>query len=62
MTLSAAIGLGTSTIASFIAPSLYTQIGIEGIALVAAFCSAIALSLLLTRVREGPEAQHNPAA
>jgi predicted MFS family arabinose efflux permease len=56
MTLSAAFGLGTATIASFVAPMLYTQVGITGIATISAIFSAIALFLLLTWVREGPEA------
>jgi predicted MFS family arabinose efflux permease len=53
MTLSTALSLGVSTIASFTAPALYTQIGISGIALISAASALIALLLLITRVREG---------
>lgn len=53
MTLSTALALGVSTIASFTAPALYTQIGISGIALISAASALIALLLLVTRVREG---------
>jgi predicted MFS family arabinose efflux permease len=57
MTLSAAITLGVSTISSFIAPVLYTRIGITGVAMISALSSAIALLLLITRVRDH-EAPH----
>lgn len=60
MTLSTAVGLGTSTISSFVAPLLYTRIGITGIATISAICSAFALFLLLTRVHEGVETHHDP--
>jgi MFS family permease len=60
MTLSSAISLGASTISSLIAPVLYTQIGITGIAILSATCSAIALLLFVTRVREGREAHLDP--
>ena len=52
MTLSAAFSLGCSTIASFTAPLIYTQIGITGIAIISAICTVIALVLLVARVRE----------
>lgn len=52
MTLNAAVTLAVSTVCSFVAPALYTRIGITGIAFISAISSAIALMLLLTRVRE----------
>jgi predicted MFS family arabinose efflux permease len=52
MTLSSAVTLGVSTICSFVAPALYTRIGIAGIATISALSSAIALLLLITRVRD----------
>jgi MFS family permease len=53
MTLSAALTLGCSTLATFVAPALYARIGIMGIALISALSTGVALLLLLTRVREG---------
>ncbi len=52
MTLSAALTLTCSTIANFIAPALYTEIGITGIMFIAAASTSVALLLLALRVRE----------
>lgn len=52
MTLSAAITLSSGTIASFVAPLIYTHIGVGGVAALSSALSAVALLLLLTRVRE----------
>jgi MFS family permease len=54
MTLSSALTLGCSTVASIVAPTLYIHIGIAGIATISAICCALALLLLITRVREQP--------
>lgn len=54
MTLSAACVFAVSTLANFTAPAMYTRFGITGITLVSAVCTAVALTLLLTRVREQP--------
>jgi predicted MFS family arabinose efflux permease len=53
MTMNAALTLSCVTVATFSAPSLYVQIGITGIAIIAALCAGMALILLLTRVSEG---------
>ena len=58
MTLGAALTLLCSTIASLVAPSLYTRIGITGIAIISVICSALALLLIITRVRELPAPIH----
>jgi predicted MFS family arabinose efflux permease len=52
MTISAAITLSFSTIASFTAPALYEHISITGITAISAFFTAVALILLVTRVKE----------
>lgn len=52
MTLSAAIALGASTVATFVAPAIYTNLGITGVAGLSALCSAIAVLLILFWVRE----------
>ncbi len=52
MTLSATVVLGCSTIAAIVAPALYTRLGITGITTISAISCAIALLLLITRVRE----------
>jgi predicted MFS family arabinose efflux permease len=52
MTMSSALTLGCSTIATFTAPTFYTHIGITGIVAISALSTVIALILLLSRVRE----------
>jgi predicted MFS family arabinose efflux permease len=52
MTLSAAISLTAVTAANFVAPSLYTQFGVTGVALMSALSAGLALRILQTRVRE----------
>jgi predicted MFS family arabinose efflux permease len=52
MTMSSALTLGCSTIATFTAPTLYTHIGITGITAISALSTSIALFLLFSRVRE----------
>ena len=52
MTLSAAVSLAAMTVAATLAPLIYIQLGITGVAGVSAVCAAVALTLLLTHVRE----------
>jgi predicted MFS family arabinose efflux permease len=54
MTLSAALALGGATLATFIAPTVYLSFNVTGVATLSALCTAIALLLLLTVVRETP--------
>ena len=53
MTLSASVGLLGVTLASFVAPMLYTEYGLTGMTVVSAISSAIALVILFSLVREG---------
>jgi predicted MFS family arabinose efflux permease len=57
MTLSAALILGCSTIATFTAPALYPLIGITGIAIISFVSTAFALLLYITRVREQDQSE-----
>lgn len=59
MTLGAAVTLVCSTIANFTTPALYPRIGITGITTISALCAVVALLLLLTRVREHPDAPND---
>ena len=52
MTLGAAAGLIASTVAAFVAPALYTVMGIAGVAALSAGSAAVALLLVWTRVRD----------
>ena len=53
MSLSAATTLGAGTVASLVAPVIYTYTGISGVAALAALSTAFALVILITLVREG---------
>jgi predicted MFS family arabinose efflux permease len=55
MTLSSAGAMTASTVAAFVAPTLYTTQGIGGVTLLSAFFAALSLTLFLTRVREADE-------
>lgn len=52
MTFSAAVTLSSGTVASFVAPLIYTRLGIASVAALSTALSAVALVLLITRVRE----------
>ena len=54
MTLSAAVSLTAVTVASFIAPAVYTQYDVYGVAFLSALAAGLALYILLTHVREIP--------
>jgi hypothetical protein len=52
MSLSAAISLGAATLATFVAPQVYTIQGIGGVAVISALFTGAALLLLVRFVRE----------
>ena len=52
MSLGAAVSLAAMTVAAVVAPLLYTRSGIPAVAGLSAVFAAVALTLLLTRVRE----------
>lgn len=60
MTLNAAASLGAATIAGLVTPLLYTQFGINGVALLSAATSTIGLLILIFRVEESPPPPGQP--
>lgn len=57
MSLSAALTLGSGTVAGLVSPLIYTEWGISAVAALSALCSAISLGLLITLVRERDDTQ-----
>lgn len=57
MTLNAAASLGAATIAGLTTPLIFTEYGINGVAMLSAVCASVGLFFLITRVRETPYMQ-----